>query len=180
MKIVSGIFGGRRLISPSDERIRPTSDKVRGAMFNMLQSRGALVDAYVLDAFCGSGALGLEALSRGAGYCRFVDNDMTSLELAKTNARNLHCTEFCDFVKADVLKQRSSSYAYSLIFLDPPYHKELVPAMLKTLHEQSLLCDRAWVVCETEKDTQFDYAGYGLDSEKTYGSIKITLLQYAS
>lgn len=180
MKIVAGRFGGRKLISPADERIRPTSDKVRGAVFNMLQARGALVDAYVLDAFCGSGALGLEALSRGADFCRFVDNDVTSLDLAKSNARNLHCTEFCDFVKADALAQRSSSYAYSLVFLDPPYNKGLVSAMLRSLIDHYLLCDRAWVVCETEQGANIDISGYDLNADKTYGSIQIRLLQLSN
>lgn len=180
MKIVSGRFGGRKLISPSDDHVRPTTDKVRGAIFNMLQARSALVDAYVLDAFCGSGALGLESLSRGAGFCRFVDNDRTSLDLAKTNARNLHCTEFCDFAKSDALKERSSSYAYSLVFLDPPYNKGLVSAMLKSLLEHSVLCDGAWVVCETEQHADIDVSGYEFDVEKTYGSVKVTLLQYSN
>lgn len=180
MKIVSGRYGGRKLISPQDDRVRPTSDKVRGAVFNMLQARSVIIDAYVLDAFCGSGALGLEALSRGADFCRFVDNDVTSLDLAKMNARNLHCTDFCDFVKADALKQRSSSYAYSLVFLDPPYNQGLVSAMLRGLIEYSLLCDRAWVVCETERGMDLDISGYTLDGDKTYGSVQVRLLQYSS
>ncbi len=146
----------------------------------MLHARSALIDAYVLDAFCGSGALGLEALSRGADFCRFVDNDVSSLDLAKTNARNLYCSEFCDFVKADALKQRSSSYAYSLVFLDPPYNKGLVSAMLGGLIEHSLLCDRAWIVCETERGAEIDISGYNLDADKTYGSVQVRLLQYSS
>jgi 16S rRNA (guanine966-N2)-methyltransferase len=89
MKIVAGKYGGRRLVVPKNEDIRPTSDKVRGAIFNMLTSRGAVDGAHVLDAFCGTGALGLEALSRGAKYCEFIDKSRVSLALARENAEIL-------------------------------------------------------------------------------------------
>ena len=89
MRIVSGQYSGRKLEVPKGRDIRPTSDKVRGAVFNALRSRGAVEDEKVLDAFCGSGALGLEALSQGASSCTFVDKSRHSLELAQRNAKAL-------------------------------------------------------------------------------------------
>ncbi len=89
MRIVAGQYGGRRLEVPKGRDIRPTSDKVRGAIFNALRSRGAVEEARVLDVFCGTGALGLEALSQGAAHCTFMDKARESLELAKRNAQNL-------------------------------------------------------------------------------------------
>ncbi len=89
MRIVAGQYGGRRLEVPKGRDIRPTSDKVRGAIFNALRSRGAVENARVLDAFCGTGALGLEALSQGAAHCTFLDKAKDSLALAKVNAQAL-------------------------------------------------------------------------------------------
>ncbi len=180
MKIVSGKFGGRKLISPYDDRVRPTSDKVRGAVFNMLQARDAIADATVLDAFCGTGALGLEALSRGAKFCRFMDLDRMSLDLAFENVENLSCLNQSDFVKCDATKMRQSDEAYSLVFLDPPYHKNLVHEMLCVLKDGSHLCEGAWIVCETERQCDVSSQGYVLAQDRVYGLIKISLLQYLS
>ena len=97
MRIVAGQWGGRRLIEPRGRDIRPTSDKVRGAVFNMLRGYGAVEGACVLDAFCGSGALGLEALSQGAHSCVFADKDRASLDLARRNVAQFDAQEMCEF-----------------------------------------------------------------------------------
>ncbi len=89
MRIVSGRHGGRRLQVPKNNKIRPTSDKIRGAIFNMLSAREAIDDAHVLDGFCGTGALGLEALSRGAAQALFIDTSKASLSLARENVSAL-------------------------------------------------------------------------------------------
>lgn len=104
MKIVAGKYGGRRLLTPKNRDIRPTSDKVRGAIFNMLASRGALEGAVVLDAFCGTGALGLEALSRGAEHCMFIDKSRTSLALTRENANVFGVGAEASYVSCDVLR----------------------------------------------------------------------------
>ena len=102
MRIVSGKYGGRVLKTPRDDAIRPTSDKVRGAMFNALRSRMDFEGVHVLDCFCGTGALGLEALSQGAASCRFVDLNRSSLDLAKDNAAALGVE--AEFILQDVTK----------------------------------------------------------------------------
>ena len=89
MRIVSGLYGGRKIQAPKGRMVRPTTDKVRGAVFNMLQSRGLVDDAVVLDAFCGTGGMGLEALSRGAHSCTFVDSARDSLVCVKENISSL-------------------------------------------------------------------------------------------
>lgn len=180
MRIVAGKFGGRKLISPKGKDVRPTSDKIRGAVFNMLQARHAVEGAYVLDAFCGSGALGLEALSRGAAFCRFMDKDKLSIDLVHENAQNFDCLEYCDFLKCDATKMRGSGETYSLVFLDPPYNHNLVSLMIETLVGGSFLCDGALMVCETERQCVVDAPECIQVHEKVYGSVKITLLQYFS
>ncbi len=210
MKIVAGKYGGRRLNVPKNRDIRPTSDKVRGAIFNMLASRGAIEDAYVLDAFCGTGALGLEALSRGAKACEFADKSRTSLDLTRKNAEVLGADEFSTYTFGDVRKiikklekcepghenqrigsldpelvegkentYKSDRKAYGLIFLDPPYNKNLIASTLGVLKGAGKLYDSAWVVCESERNLSYDNIdGFHVDTIKEYGSTKVALLQY--
>ncbi|MGH1404612.1 MAG: 16S rRNA (guanine(966)-N(2))-methyltransferase RsmD [Alphaproteobacteria bacterium] len=182
MRIVSGIYGGRKLQVPDGRDIRPTSDKVRSAVFNMLQARNAISGSYVLDGFCGTGALGFEALSRGADHCSFFDMSRVSLSLAQENAQILSAQDQCSFFSKDITKigaRGEAQQAFDLVFLDPPYHKSLVPVAMQRLAEQGWLSDQAWVVCETEKNAHIpSVTGFECDSEKTYGQIYITLFQY--
>ena len=181
MKIVSGKYGGRRLNVPKNRDIRPTTDKVRGAVFNMLHSRAAVEDARVLDAYCGSGALGLEALSRGAVHCSFVDKARASLDLARGNAGDLGAMNESDFHIIDWSKKSVKSNVndtYSLIFLDPPYKKDLIAVTLEKLIQGNWLSAEAWIVCESEKNLGFPVtAGMQIDHQKVYGDIQITLIR---
>lgn len=181
MRIVSGVYGGRKLNVPKGRDIRPTSDKIRGAVFNMLSSRNAVEGASVLDAFCGTGALGLEALSRGASHATFFDKSRASLDLARENAEMLGVKNasfrVCDSSK--ITEKRSDEDTYSLIFLDPPYHKGLIECALERLSIGGWLSAGAWIVCESER--KYDIPGfpeYAFDCDKIYGEIKISLLQY--
>ncbi len=179
MKIVSGQFGGRRLQVPKNRDIRPTSDKIRGAIFNMLHSRGAIEDAVVLDTFCGTGALGFEALSRGAGRCTFIDKAKSSLELAKENARALEIENSCAFLLKDAMKLQNCDRkdGYNLVFLDPPYHQNLIPRILSTLMDGGWFAPQAFIICESEKGFNvFAQEGFNIEDEKLYGDTKITLL----
>ena len=104
MRITGGEFSGRILEAPKGSDIRPTSDKVRLAVFNMLNSRGLVENAIVLDAFCGTGALGLEALSWGAAHAVFIDKNRTSLDLCKRNCAALKITDRADHILKDASK----------------------------------------------------------------------------
>lgn len=182
MRIVSGIYGGRKLNSPDgDKTVRPTSDKVRGAIFNALFSRVDLDGARVMDAFCGSGALGLEALSRGVEHCVFVDANRTSLSLAQGNADMLSVPqENVDFVRGDVCKMRPCTQGtVDLLFMDPPYDKGLVLPALESLRDGGWLAAGCMCVVEVEKRfSDMLPAMYVLDSEKTYGSTRVLYLRY--
>ncbi|MCB1783884.1 MAG: 16S rRNA (guanine(966)-N(2))-methyltransferase RsmD [Alphaproteobacteria bacterium] len=182
MRIVAGVYGGRRLEAPKGRDIRPTSDKVRGAMFNALRSRGAVEGAQVLDAFCGSGALGLEALSQGAAECTFVDKARESLDLCQRNAETLGADWSARFLLKDTAKigaRSSDIMPADLVFLDPPYAKGLVGAGLKALDAGGWLVDGAWVVCEVEKG--FSGAlpeAYVVENEKAYGETRVIFTRY--
>ena len=183
MRIVAGKYRGLRLQVPAGRDIRPTSDKVRGAVFNALEARGAVVDAQVLDCFCGTGALGLEALSRGAEFCAFWDKDQRSLDLAKANAESLEVMDRCAFIKRDAARPSDApqDQKYSLVFLDPPYRKNLTAPVLKALSEHGWLADDAICVLEIEKEYDLDMsAAFTLQLEKIYGDTKILFTSYTN
>lgn len=183
MRIVAGKYGGRRLQTPKGRDIRPTSDKIRGAVFNMLRARGALEDAKVLDCFCGTGALGLEALSQGASSCIFIDKDKKSLDLARENADALGIGAEARFILKDALKlppRAEDSAPVNLVFLDPPYNKGLILPCLENLCAQVWLEDGAVLVAEAEKNfSQAIPAPYEILDERVYGETKVMLLRFS-
>ncbi len=182
MRIVSGRFGGRKLNVPKGRDIRPTSDKIRGAIFNMLASRDAIEGAYVLDAFCGTGALGLEAISRGVACCTFYDAAKASLSLAKENAEMLKTEDQCHFFLKNAVKihkKPKNERGFDLIFLDPPYAKNLIEESLGALITSDWVTDGAWIVCESERSyAPIALEGCVIDSEKIYGETKVLFLRY--
>ena len=180
MRIVAGRYGGRRLQVPGGRDIRPTSDKVRGAIFNTLGGYLDLQDAYVLDVFCGTGALGLEALSRGAEFCGFVDKAKPSLCLTKDNAEMLGVVGACDFTQGDSTKiALKYNKGIDLVFLDPPYGQGLVERALENIAGQDVLRDDALVVVESEKDLSLNVlVDFELLKDKVYGDTLVTYLRY--
>ena len=176
MRIIGGAARGRQLNTPVGMDIRPTSDKVRSAIFNALFSRGGVVDAVVIDAFCGTGALGLEALSQGASACYFFDNSKVSLSLAKENAADLGLSENAHFAQKDATKlgdRPASTPPATIVFLDPPYRKNLIPPSLDVLKAGNWMADDAIIVIETEKDAT-PMTGFGdLSFDKTYGETRV-------
>lgn len=182
MRIVAGLYKSRKLIAPPGEDIRPTSDKVRGAIFNALTSRGAVEGARVLDAFCGTGALGLEALSRGAVNALFLDKSRASLDCARANARALGADQACGFLQKDALKigpLPADENPFSLVFLDPPYRQNMVDAALKALLENGWLGARALIVAECESAAKPVWPnGVSIQDEKSYGDTKVVFLEH--
>ena len=178
MRIVSGVHRGRLLKTPQGSDIRPTSDKVRQALFNALRHRGAVDDSIVLDAFCGTGAMGLEALSQGAAQCVFMDLAKSSLELARQNAVLLKEEERSSFILKDVTQPGSKPEGIppaTLLFLDPPYHKNLASLAFMALQDTGWLAAGCFVVTETEKGTDpFLIPGH-IEFEKTYGDTSVTI-----
>jgi 16S rRNA (guanine966-N2)-methyltransferase len=177
MRIVAGIYGGRKLIAPKNGSVRPTSDKVRGAIFNSLSSLGAIEGANVLDGFCGSGALGLEAISRGAASCLFVDSAKPSLMLAKENAQILGVTT-AQFLLMDMTlfePPENGVITYDLIFLDPPYRKNLESPVIATLIRKSIISESAVIVVESAReDAPMGHGAFTVQSTKIYGDTRVT------
>ncbi len=182
MRIVAGRFGGRKLAVPKGRDIRPTSDKIRGAVFNMLRSRNALEGAIVLDAFCGTGALGLEVLSQGAAHCTFMDKSRESLEICRINVESLSVQDETLLIQKDATKpgpKPDDVPPATLVFLDPPYNKGLIPHALSALHKQNWLEGGAFCILEAEKDWQQALPErFELFDQRSYGDTQIILARY--
>src|SRR3954471_21517289 len=164
MRITGGAFRGRALVSPADGRVRPTSDKVRQAVFNMLAhndfGRGfSLEDLRVADLFAGTGAMGLEAMSHGARYCLFVEDAAASRALIRQNVEALQLTGTTKIWRRDATllgpMPAGSGGPFDLVSLDPPYRKELVSAALVSLAVGNWLASDALLVAETAADETF-------------------------
>ena len=156
MRIVGGKHRGRVLDSPPDVAVRPTSDRARESLFNILEhgklARSGLSPvraARVLDAFCGTGALGLEALSRGAAFATFIDTSAGALRLAQTNAKKLGETGHARFLQADATQPPRPDAPCTLVFLDPPYGEDLAVTALAALADAGWLAEGAIVVVES-------------------------------
>lgn len=179
MRIIAGHYGGRRLETPKNQDIRPTSDKIRGAIFNTLGSMDALENATVLDLFCGTGALGLEALSRGAKLCTFFDKNRASLDICKANIESIGAAETHTVLKDSTKLGANEDKKATLVFIDPPYHKNFIEPVLERLHEGEWLDENAVLVIESEKNwSRTSLEAYTQIQEKIYGDTKITYLRY--
>jgi 16S rRNA (guanine966-N2)-methyltransferase len=196
MRIIAGQYRGRGLSAPKGRDVRPTSDKVRESIFSILCARIDLDGLQVLDVFCGTGALGLEALSRGAAHCVFIDKSSESLSVARYNAQNLDVpVEAVQFIKADAasLKPRATLYsagstatppqAADLFFCDPPYKKALITPCLQALAQGGYLAAGALGILEAEKG--FNAAAdipdiFAILQHKKYGDTEIFLVEKIS
>ena len=180
MRIIAGKYGTRKLTPPRNDDIRPTSDKIRGSIFNALIARMNLKGVRVLDLYSGTGALGLEALSRGADFVHFFDVSRDSIALTRFNAETLATLWDCTFTLGDSSKlKENNSKKFQLFFCDPPYNKDLIKPTLESLAKGSWLDNEAIGVVETEKNWNKDFpACYKILSEKDYGDTKITFIQY--
>jgi 16S rRNA (guanine966-N2)-methyltransferase len=178
MRIISGIYGGRNLEAPKNKAIRPTSGKVRGAIMNALGSLGAIDGADVLDGFCGTGALGIEALSRGAAGCLFIDSEREALNLARSNAALVGAQE-CNFMLKDLAKlpaRPDQEPMKTLVFLDPPYGKDMLPGALAALVNGGWLAPQAICVLEEDKVWRAQVPpGFTILSDKNYGDTKVVI-----
>lgn len=143
MRVVAGEFGGRKLVAPDGDTTRPTTDKVREAVFNSLVSMGLVRDAVVLDLYAGSGALGIEALSRGAERCTFVERDRGALKALRANLDSLGLNDRATIVTSDVLAWVPAVRNVDLALVDPPYAFEVWPRLLDLLTANYALCESA-------------------------------------
>ena len=174
MRVDAGKYKGRRLLENKYDHIRPTTDKVKQALFVKLQF--FVPEKTVLDLFCGTGALGIEALSRGASKVVFVDKDSRSVAFSKANLSQLGINNKVTRCDALVFLEKCDE-KFDLILLDPPYKSGLYDKVLKKIFEKDLLNDGGIIVCEHAKEDVFDYQDFDVFDEKRYGTIMLTYLK---
>ncbi len=180
MRIISGLYRGRPLIAPKGDTTRPTADRTREALFSMLTSRlGSFEDLRVLDLFAGSGALGLEALSRGAAGCTFVEQDGAALDSLRTNIAKLGATG-AEIRAQSVMALGPAPAPYDLILLDPPYGSGAGTVSLERLLRLGWIAPGALASVETQKNETTSVEGFTLDAERVHGKAKLTLLRSVS
>jgi 16S rRNA (guanine966-N2)-methyltransferase len=178
MRIVAGDWRGRALKSPPGTATRPTADRVRQALFDMLtHARWAgppvVEDAIVLDAFAGSGALGLEALSRGAAQATFMESDRAALAALRANIAALGAEDRSRVLAVDVLTAPLGS-ACGLVFLDPPYGAALVPQAVARLRASGWIAPHTVVVAETGHAETLPALG-ALLAERAHGTARVSI-----
>lgn len=174
MRVITGQARGRRLISPEGYDVRPTTDKVKESLFNIIQF--GLSDAVVLDLFAGSGQLGIEALSRGASRAVFVDSSRKSLDVVKKNIELCKFTAQSQTFLCDAVSfLKTTTEKFDIVFLDPPYHKNLCVSALEALG--NAVNKDAVIICETQNDEELpESAGiFTIDRVYSYSSIKLTV-----
>jgi len=181
MRIVGGDLRGRVLQAPAGLETRPTSEKVRQAIFNILPD---LVDREVLDAFAGSGALGLEALSRGAEFVTFMEKSRTTAQVLKANIAKLGLEDRTRVVAGDALdliKRPQAQRPYSLVFLDPPYKSDLAVRVATFLEKDHSLDSDAIVVIEHDREhVPPETLGSLLRTDqRTYGDTMVSFFRVA-
>jgi 16S rRNA (guanine966-N2)-methyltransferase len=178
MRVIAGSWRGRPLAAPSGVATRPTGDRVREALFSMLASRlGGFDDLAVADLFAGSGALGIEALSRGAAHCLFVDSDRAACDIIRANLARLGA----DPARFDVRQQQAERVSpvrpLDLVLLDPPYGSDLAGRALGHLLHCGGLAPGALASVETARGEALAPPGFGVDTDRTFGKARITLFR---
>lgn len=171
MRIIAGRWRGRTLVAPAGDNTRPTADRTREALFSMLTSRvGSFDELRIADIFAGTGALGLEALSRGAQSCTFVERDRDAISALKANIEKLGATG------TDIRAQAAEGFSggfFDIVFMDPPYGSGLGHKVLPRL----ALEPGAWASIETAFNEDVEVAGFETDAVRQHGKAKLTLLR---
>ncbi len=183
MRIVAGAWRGKALAAPPGQATRPTADRVRQALFDMLLhapwgGRETVEGASVLDAFAGTGAMGLEALSRGAAHCDFIEADPGAVRALRTNIAACKASDRCRVVTADVLTVGPGKPA-ALVFLDPPYGQGLVPRAVAHLAHAGWLAPGALIVAETERDEVW-LPDEPVLAERRHGAARVVVYRWGN
>ncbi len=183
MRVITGSARGAKLKAPKGMQTRPTADRIKESLFNILQTK--VIDAQVLDIFAGSGALGLEAMSRGAKSAVFIDKSNDSIKIINDNAQHTHLAENIDVWQGDALlgikKLYNKNYLFDIIFCDPPYHMELCQKILCELGQYNLLKDKGLFIAEIGADEKLDIGGlnFSMLRSQAYGSTtRINIYEY--
>ncbi|MBE7197579.1 MAG: 16S rRNA (guanine(966)-N(2))-methyltransferase RsmD [Parafilimonas terrae] len=183
MRIVGGAWRGRRLATPRGDAIRPTSDRLRESLFNVLTHAydDAVEGARVLDLFAGTGALGFEALSRGAAYALLVDEGAEARALIRSNIEALGAEGVTRLFRRNATRLGPSGTAgqFSLVFCDPPYHRDLAPPALASAAAGAWLAPGALVIVEEAEDVRLAWPeGFEELERRVYGETAVSLARF--
>ncbi len=181
MKITSGSLKSKKINSVKNIILRPTSNKVRQAIFNILIHSFKLETwknkNYMLDAFAGTGIVSFEAISRGIFHSTLIEKDLEIYNTLLDNIKNLNINNNTYTIKENFFNLKSLPYKYKLVFLDPPYYKNLLNFAIELISDLKVLKKNSLLVCETEKKFQIkaNFSKY-IKSEKHYGAVKLLFL----
>lgn len=176
MRVIAGDYKGRKLKTPSDYSIRPTTDKVKEALFSILTNK--IYGSRVLDLFSGTGNLGIEALSRGADTCVFGDSSRESIRLIRENIAHCKAEEGAVVIPGDFKKLlMNAEDPFDIIILDPPYDEDLLKDCFEIIGERGLLKDGGVIVAEHRKEEILpdEFCGFKKLKERKYGIIMLSI-----
>ncbi|WP_237449671.1 16S rRNA (guanine(966)-N(2))-methyltransferase RsmD [Novosphingobium silvae] len=178
LRIVAGEWRGRKLAAPPGDATRPTADRTRETLFSMLVSRlGDFEGLKVADLFAGSGALGLEALSRGAESCLFVDQDAAAIRAIRTNIANLRAQTRSDVRACSVMSLGPAKEPLDLVLLDPPYETGAGAVAVDKLARLGWIAESTWVCLETAKGENISIKGFEAETQRDVGKARLHLLR---
>ena len=186
MRIISGKHKGRAIQTIKDKKLRPTTSMTREGLYNVLShgkfaedGQNIIVNSNILDLFCGCGALSLEAISRGAAHATLIDIDQQHLDIARRNFNSIGEIANASFIRADSSTPPPAKKSCNIVFIDPPYGKNLVNPSLKSIVAGGWLANNAVVIIETGKneDIEFPDSFSELD-DRTYGNCRIRILRW--
>jgi 16S rRNA (guanine966-N2)-methyltransferase len=178
MRVIAGEWRGRKLSAPKGDATRPTADRTRETLFSMLTSRlGSFDGLHVADLFAGSGALGIEALSRGAAHCLFAEQDRAALDVLRANLAALGAEARADVRSGSVLSLGIAPRVYDVILMDPPYGTGAGVVALDKLARLGWTGAASWICIETSTAETIDVAGFEIETERKVGKAKLTLLR---
>ena len=174
MRVISGKYKGKKLIGFDKEGTRPTTDRVKESVFAMIQNK--LRDSIFLDLFAGSGSIGIEALSNGASKCYFVDNGKQIIKVLNENLNNIDNAVVINNSFLYALNYfKDNNITFDIIFLDPPYHLNLLNDALKYIEKYNLLKNDGLIICEYEEEVPLDI--YDVIAIKKYGKTNIKIFK---
>lgn len=178
MRVISGLLRGLKLESLPGLDTRPTLDRVKEALFSMLFDKPA--DSVGLDLFAGSGALGIELLSRYGKECTFVDASKDAIKVINTNIKKGRLEGKAHIEQRDALAfLKSTTKKFDVIFLDPPYASGLYEDVLSIIKERGILSPRGVITCECDAGYSMECRGFDIIKDKTYGKIRLYVLEEA-
>jgi len=177
VRIIAGEWRGRKLLPPPGIATRPTADRVRETLFSMLASRlGSFEGLRVADLYAGSGALGLEALSRGAAFAFFVDQDPRAIAAIRENLAAFGATDRARIV-ARAIQAATPDEPFDLVFADPPYGVGSGNAALRLIIARGWAAEQSWICIESERGDRVEADGCSIEAERDVGRARVTLLR---